>query len=67
VTKTTNAIYEENHHHHPFNISLKISAQTNYVQNAKTIIGREKMGHTYAGAKVPFGAVQLSLDTDTIP
>jgi len=48
-------------------ISLKISAQTNYVQYAKPIIGTEKMGHTYPGATVPFGAVQLSPDTDTIP
>lgn len=48
-------------------ISLKISAQTNYVQYAKPIIGTEKMGHTYPGATVPFGTVQLSPDTDTIP
>ena len=31
------------------------------------IIGTEKMGHTYPGATAPFGAVQLSPDTDTIP
>lgn len=29
-------------------------------------IGTEKMGHTYPGATVPFGMVQLSPDTDTI-
>lgn len=33
----------------------------------KPIIGTEKMGHTFPGATVPFGAVQLSPDTDTIP
>lgn len=36
---------------------------TNYV---KPIIGTQKMGHTYPGATVPFGAVQLSPETDTI-
>lgn len=30
-------------------------------------IGTDKMGHTYPGATVPFGMVQLSPDTDTIP
>jgi predicted alpha-1,2-mannosidase len=39
----------------------------NLVQYVKPIIGTEKMGHTYPGATVPFGAVQLSPDTDTIP
>ncbi len=31
------------------------------------LIGTQKMGHTYPGATVPFGAVQLSPETDTIP
>jgi len=30
------------------------------------LIGTEKMGHTYPGATAPFGAVQLSPETDTI-
>ncbi|MCH7410433.1 GH92 family glycosyl hydrolase [Belliella sp. DSM 111904] len=30
-------------------------------------IGTAKMGHTYPGATVPFGSIQLSPDTDTIP
>ncbi|NAW51508.1 glycoside hydrolase family 92 protein [Elizabethkingia argentiflava] len=30
------------------------------------LIGTEKMGHTYPGAASPFGAVQLSPETDTI-
>ncbi len=30
------------------------------------LIGTEKMGHTFPGATVPFGSVQLSPETDTI-
>jgi len=30
-------------------------------------IGTDRMGHTYPGATVPFGMIQLSPDTDTIP
>lgn len=37
------------------------------VQYVKPIIGTAKMGHTFPGATVPFGSVQLSPDTDTIP
>ena len=33
----------------------------------KPIIGTQRMGHVYPGATVPFGMVQLSPDTDTIP
>lgn len=32
----------------------------------KPIIGTQKMGHTFPGATVPFGMVQLSPDTDTL-
>lgn len=42
-------------------------AQENLVQYVKPIIGTAKMGHTFPGATVPFGMVQLSPDTDTIP
>ncbi|MFD2036313.1 GH92 family glycosyl hydrolase [Belliella marina] len=31
------------------------------------LIGTAKMGHTYPGATIPFGSIQLSPDTDTIP
>ncbi len=31
------------------------------------MIGTAKMGHTYPGATVPFGSIQLSPDTDTVP
>lgn len=44
-----------------------VEAQQNLLPYAKPIIGTEKMGHTFPGATVPFGAVQLSPDTDTIP
>ena len=30
-------------------------------------IGTKNAGHTYPGATVPFGSIQLSPDTDTIP
>jgi predicted alpha-1,2-mannosidase len=40
--------------------------QTNLVKFVKPIIGTQRMGHTYPGATVPFGMVQLSPDTDTI-
>ncbi|WP_207534199.1 GH92 family glycosyl hydrolase [Desertivirga arenae] len=46
---------------------LASSAQKSLVQYVKPIIGTAKMGHTFPGATVPFGAVQLSPDTDTIP
>ncbi|UOR06108.1 GH92 family glycosyl hydrolase [Hymenobacter aerilatus] len=39
----------------------------NFVQYAHPLVGTAKMGHTYPGATVPFGMVQLSPDTDTIP
>ncbi|MFT3794281.1 GH92 family glycosyl hydrolase [Flavobacterium sp.] len=44
-----------------------ISVSQNPVKYVKPIIGTQKMGHTFPGATVPFGAVQLSPDTDTIP
>lgn len=37
---------------------------TSYVN---PLIGTDKMGHTFPGACAPFGIVQLSPDTDTIP
>lgn len=50
--------------------AMYVHAQTaseNLVQYVKPIIGTQRMGHTFPGATVPFGAVQLSPDTDTIP
>ncbi len=50
--------------------TLNIMAQqpaeelTRYVD---PLIGTKEMGHVFPGACVPFGMVQLSPDTDTIP
>jgi predicted alpha-1,2-mannosidase len=42
-------------------------ATENFVPYAHPLVGTAKMGHTYPGATVPFGMVQLSPDTDTLP
>ena len=47
--------------------TLNIFAQTNLTQHVNPIIGTNGMGHTFPGACAPFGIVQLSPDTDTIP
>lgn len=39
----------------------------NFIQYVNPLIGTRKMGHTFPGATVPFGAVQLSPDTDQQP
>ena len=44
-----------------------ISAQQGRVDYVNPFIGTEGMGHTFPGACAPFGIVQLSPDTDTIP
>jgi predicted alpha-1,2-mannosidase len=41
--------------------------QQNLVKYVNPLIGTEKMGHTFPGATVPFGSVQLSPETDSIP
>ncbi|WGQ10141.1 GH92 family glycosyl hydrolase [Pedobacter gandavensis] len=46
--------------------ALSAQAQKELVKYVKPIIGTQKMGHTYPGATVPFGSVQLSPDTDTL-
>ncbi|HEV7644420.1 MAG TPA: GH92 family glycosyl hydrolase [Pyrinomonadaceae bacterium] len=38
-----------------------------FIPYVNPLIGTQKMGHTYPGATVPFGAVQLSPDTDEQP
>ncbi len=49
-------------------LSVYASAQKfeKLYQYVNPLIGTEKMGHTYPGATVPFGAIQLSPETDTI-
>jgi predicted alpha-1,2-mannosidase len=48
-----------------FNASAQTPAHEKLVQYVKPIIGTQRMGHTYPGATVPFGMVQLSPETDT--
>ncbi|MEE4197962.1 MAG: GH92 family glycosyl hydrolase [Bacteroidales bacterium] len=40
---------------------------SDYISLVNPLVGTQNMGHTYPGATVPFGMVQLSPDTDTIP
>jgi predicted alpha-1,2-mannosidase len=47
--------------------SAQLKRNLPIIQYVKPIIGTQKMGHTYPGTTVPFGMVQLSPDTDTIP
>ncbi|OIV41394.1 GH92 family glycosyl hydrolase [Flavobacterium johnsoniae] len=55
-----------------FAFAVNINAQNktdklkNLIQYVDPMIGTAKMGHTYPGATVPFGSVQLSPETDTI-
>jgi len=44
----------------------KAQSTENLVQYVKPIIGTQRMGHTFPGATVPFGMVQLSPETDTV-
>jgi putative alpha-1,2-mannosidase len=48
---------------------LIITAQRRefYPRFVNPLIGTQKMGHTFPGATVPFGSVQLSPDTDEQP
>ena len=54
--------------------AIALGATTAFAQQAKRaveyvnpMIGTDGMGHTFPGACAPFGIVQLSPDTDTIP
>lgn len=47
-------------------VGLTSNAQQDLVKYVKPIIGTQKMGHTFPGATFPFGAVQLSPETDTL-
>lgn len=50
-----------------FSLSAAAQKPLNLIQYADPIIGTQRMGHVYPGATVPFGMIQLSPDTDTIP
>ena len=46
--------------------TIQLSAQENLIQYVNPMVGTQRMGHTYPGATVPFGMVQLSPQTDTV-
>jgi len=48
-------------------LSLSLAAQDRHIDYVDPFIGSDGMGHTFPGACAPFGGVQLSPDTDTIP
>ena len=48
-------------------IFFATAQQTALISYVKPLIGTREMGHTFPGACMPFGFVQLSPDTDTIP
>ncbi len=50
-----------------FHLNSLAQKSENYIQYVNPLIGTQKMGHTFPGATVPFGAVQLSPDTDEQP
>jgi len=50
-----------------FTLSSQSQKTENLVQYVNPVIGTQRMGHVYPGATVPFGMVQLSPDTDTVP
>ncbi|MFL6375397.1 MAG: GH92 family glycosyl hydrolase [Pyrinomonadaceae bacterium] len=47
--------------------NVVLGQTADYAQYVNPFIGTERMGHTYPGATVPWGAVQLSPDTDEQP
>ena len=49
-----------------FSLQTKAQKSERLIQYVNPLIGTEKMGHTYPGATAPFGAVQLSPETDSI-
>ena len=50
-----------------FSSNIFCQDQQSPVDLVNPFIGTQEMGHTFPGACVPFGFVQLSPDTDTIP
>ncbi len=44
-----------------------VETSVHYIDYVNPIIGTNGMGHTFPGACAPYGIVQLSPDTDTIP
>jgi predicted alpha-1,2-mannosidase len=50
-----------------FAVTASAQSADNLIRYVNPLIGTQKMGHTYPGATVPFGSVQLSPDTDQQP
>ena len=50
-----------------FGVNALPQAAPRRIRFVDPLIGTQKMGHTYPGATVPFGSVQLSPDTDEQP
>ena len=48
-------------------LTATITAAAGPSRHVDPFIGTAGMGHTFPGACVPFGGVQVSPDTDTIP
>ncbi|MDA0829103.1 MAG: glycoside hydrolase family 92 protein, partial [Bacteroidetes bacterium] len=55
----------------PFIVGLlaagAVSAAGQHLKDVNVFLGTERMGHTFPGAVVPFGMVQLSPDTRLVP
>ncbi|MBL0044313.1 MAG: GH92 family glycosyl hydrolase [Flavobacteriales bacterium] len=47
--------------------TLAQQQSTDVLRYVDPMIGTQRMGHVYPGASAPFGMVQLSPDTDTLP
>lgn len=47
--------------------TILCAQNSNFIPFVNPLIGTKNAGHTFPGATVPFGSVQLSPDTDTIP
>ena len=65
VAQSKSVRYSESGKDNQTSEHLKISKSENLLVNI--FIGTNGMGHTFPGACYPYGAVQLSPDTDTIP
>jgi len=48
-------------------VNTALAQAVSYAQYVDPLIGTQRMGHTFPGATVPWGSVQLSPDTDEQP
>ena len=44
-----------------------VAQREQLIKYVNPLVGTDRMGHTYPGSTVPFGSVQLSPETDTLP